>query len=179
MNNDEINKINEIGKASEIVEEKICSICGIREKEDISKSLTFIKISDLFDKKCDKEFSLSLKSIMPNATKCYICDKCIEITNMSVEKVLNHIDEENDSIKKLNRLNADIVSFEDYISSSAHLLKLDHITVIQSCLNMVITGIKMMSEYNPEISKKIIKSTIIDLERELQELNIKLITSER
>jgi len=175
----EIDKNNQTDKSSEIIEEKICSICGITEKEAISKSITLIKMSDLLDKKCNTKFNDSLKSILSNTIKCYICDKCIEITNLAVEKVLNRIDEENDSIKKLNRLNADIESFEDYISSSAHLLKLDHINVIQSCLNVVISGIKTMSDHNPEISKKIIKSTIIELERELQELNNELIASER
>ena len=166
--NNEINKNSQIDKSSEISEEKICSICGITEENSTSKSLTLIKMSDLLDKKCSTEFNDSLKSILPNVTKCYICNKCIEITNMAVEKVLGHI--ENDPIKKFDKLNSDIESFEDYISSTAHLFKLDHVTVIQSCLNMVISGIEMMSDYNPEISKKIIKSTIIELERELQKL---------
>ena len=166
--NNEINKNSQIDKSSEISEEKICSICGITEENATSKSLTLIKMSDLLDKKCSTEFNVNLKSILSNVAKCYICNKCIEMTNMAVEKVLNNID--NDSIKKFDRLSVDIESFEDYISSTAHLFKLDHVTVIQACFNTVMAGIRMISERDPELSKTLIKTAIIELERELQKL---------
>lgn len=168
--NDDINKVNNIIKSTEILEEKMCSICRITEKEALSKSLKLVKMCDLMNEKCSQEFNLKLSSISPETTKYYICTKCIEITNKAVEKVLNKISEKDELNKNLDKLKNDIESFEDYISSTAHLFKLNNIIVMQSCYNLLITGIKEMSERDPEFSKGLIKIAIIELERELQKL---------
>ncbi len=79
------------------------------------------------------------------------------------------INNKNDN-KRFDELKEDIESFTDYISSTAHLFKLDHVTVIQSCFSMFMSGIKTLSEYDTILSKTIIKATIIELERELLEI---------
>lgn len=170
MNNDKMDKPNEIDKSTEVLEEKMCSICGITEKEAISKFLNLVKLSDVINKKYNKEFNINLSSILPKSSEIYICDKCVETTNKAVEKVLNKIDDKDELNKNFDELRGNIESFEDYISSSAHLFKLDQVTVMQSCLNVVMSGIKMMSKYKPELSKELIKTAIIELERELQKL---------
>ena len=173
MNNDKIDNPNEVDitdKISEIPEEKICSICGITEEETITKSLNLTKLSDMINKKYNKELSFELLSIMPKNMEIYVCDKCVELTNKIVENMLSHINEKSELNKNLDEMRDDIESFEDYISSTAHLFKLDHVTVIQVCFNTVMAGIRMISERDPELSKTLIKTSIIELERELQKL---------
>jgi len=162
-----MNNNDKIDKTIETLEEHICNICEITEKDANSIGIKFIKLSDIYNEKFDKAIGFELSSI-PKIKSGHICSKCVETTNLIIEKVLNYKYENRN--KNINEFKGDIDSFIDYISSTAHLFKLDHVTVIQSCFSMFISGLKLLSEYDTKLSKTIIKATIIELERELLEI---------
>ncbi len=166
-----MNKTNEIEEKVNTQEKQeiSCIICKITEEKAKSKNITLTKMSDIVDKRFNEEICLKIESIMPDIVSGYVCSKCIETTNRVVEKMItlkNSMEH-----KTLSNLEDEIESYSDYISSSAHLFKLDHIIVVQSCFNTFIYGIDSLSEYNIKFSEHIIKSSIIELERKLLELN--------
>ncbi len=145
-----------------------CIICRITEEKAKDKNISLTKMSDIVNKRFNEEICLKIESVMPEVVSGYVCSKCIETTNKVVEKMItlkNSMEH-----KSLENLKDEIDSFNDYISSSAHLFKLDHAVVIQSCFNTFIYGIEAMSEYNIKYSEYIVKTSIIELERKLKEI---------
>ena len=142
-------------------EEKICCICTRTEKEVNDEGLKFVKMNDIYNKKFDEYLGVELSS-SPKIKDAYVCSKCVEDTTTIIDKVINKSEPEN--------LKEKTDSFTDYILSSSYLFNLDTLTVIQSCLNMFEAAIENLSETNPKSSKHIIKTSIIELERKLHEL---------
>ncbi len=142
-------------------EEKICCICTKTEKEANNEGLKFVKMNDIYNKKFDEYLGIDL-SASPRIKDSYVCCKCIEDTTTIIDKVINKTE------SKISKEKAD--SFVDYILSSSYLFDLDTVTVIQSCFNMFDAAIENLSETNPKLSKHILKTSIIELERKLHEL---------
>jgi len=140
--------------------EKKCVICKITEKEALNNNIELIKIGDMAKQKCDADFNNIFSSLI-SETEAYICNDCIELTNRTIEKLLIP------NNKTLDEINEDSGSFTDYIYAGINLLRLDYRVIVPSCLNVLTTELDSLSKIDPNSTKNIIKTIMINFEREL------------
>ena len=107
--------------------------------------------------KCHRELSASeKKSMVP------ICIKCI----IGLADVIK----DGISGDDLREFSDDVNNFSSFISSSANLMGLDDIVVIQVCFNIYMEWVGEMARGNPNVAKKIFKDSKRFIEIELERL---------
>ncbi len=143
---------------------KVCCVCSITENEATEKGLKFIGMNTLYNKKLDEIFKANL-SEFNKIKNAYVCSKCIENTTKMVEKLIS-----NRILNEKEEIHEKIDSFTDYILSSSYLFGLDNAIIMQASFNMYDAAIENLMEENPEFAKHVIKTSLIELERKLQEL---------
>ncbi len=144
--------------------EKVCCVCRITENEATEKGLKFIGMNTMYNKKLDEIFKTNLSEF--NKIKdAYVCSKCIEDTTKTVEKLIH-----NKILNEKEEIHEKIDSFTDYILSSSYLFGLDNTIIMQASFNMYDAAIENLIETNPKYAKHVIKTSLIELERKLQEL---------
>ncbi len=93
-------------------------------------------------------------------SKIPICTKCIAEL---VKIVKNGID-----ASSIEEFSNDVSDFSDFVSSSARLMGLEDIVVVQVCFNTYMDGVRDLADESPNVAKKILKDTrrFIDIELE-------------
>lgn len=148
-------------------EEKTCFVCLMPEKDALSNGIKFVRMDSLYDKKfCEYiGVDLSQSSIIKDS---YVCSKCVDNANTLIKEIINknkcNIKEE------LEEIHEKVDSFTDYVLTGAYLFKLDNTIIVQSGFNVFNAALENMIEDSPKFAKHVIKTSLIELERKLQEL---------
>lgn len=145
--------------------EKLCCVCMITENEATEKGLKFIGMNTIYNKKFDEFLGIDL-SESPKIRDSYVCNKCVEDTTMIVENLMKN----KNIVEDVKEYKEKIDSFTDYILSSSYLFGLENVILTQASFNMFEAGIENLIETNPKFAKHAIKTSLIELERKLQEL---------
>ncbi len=108
--------------------------------------------------KCHNDFSAEEKM-----RKVPICAKCI---GELVDIFKSGID-----MSSIEEFSNDVSDFSDFVSSSARLMRLEDIVVVQVCFNIYMDGVRDVAKKNPRIARNILKDARRYIDIELERLD--------
>lgn len=105
--------------------------------------------------KCHIELSTDEKR-----SRVPICTRCIA--------ELAEIFKDNIDMDGIEEFSDNVTDFADFVSSSARLMGLEDIVVVQVCFNVYMDGVREMADSNPTMARRIFRDTkrFIDIELE-------------
>lgn len=123
-----------------------CVACGITE-EEAKKEGSILKKIEPFESIGIDDATISYAFI--NADGMYICSSC-------KDNFLSTISSKN----AIEKMKARIDAFEDFIDSSAYLMKLENQVIAEATLKVYTRRISDVARYSPDIALMILSTTL-------------------